>query len=231
MKRIYDWITKANQILLFFVIIGGTALVAYLVYQTTRRFEPPHVSVAQTAEEAKGSVVQDVVFLGQSSGIYVLGLVKRVVTTNGGPLITRSMGSLGNEELRDSGETVNVIFSRGEQRVRTLLQKDGLVLSHNVYPEHFSVVRTEHGPDKFKVLLFLCVTEDTDGNHRLDQNDRNDLYVVSEGLEKPDVVVKGAINYRTVSPTHVVIKTGERNAPRFWDLDTETQAMKEIVWK
>ena len=231
MKRIYDWITKANQVLLFFIIIGGTALVAYTIYQTTRRFEPPHVSVAQTAEEAKGSVVQDVVFLGQSSGIYVLGLVKRVVTTNGGPLITRSMGSLGNEELRDSGETVNVIFSRGEQRVRTLLPKDGLVLFHNASGDSFAVGRTQHGPDKFKELLFVCVTEDTDGNHRLDQNDRNDLYVVSDGLEKPDIVIKGTLNHRVVSSTHVVIKTGERKAPQFWDLDTETQAMKEIVWK
>jgi hypothetical protein len=228
MKRIYDWITKANQVLLFFVIIGGAALVAYTIYQTSRRFEPPHVSVAQTAEEAKGSVIEDVAFLGQSSGLYVLGVVKRVVTTGGEPW-RKPIGSLGKSE--DAGETVNVIFSKGEQRVRTPLQKDGLVLSHNVFGEPFGVVRTEHGPEKLKALLFLCVTEDTDGNRRLDQSDRNDLYVISEGLEKPDVVVKGALSYRVVSATHVVIKTGERNAPRFWDLDTDTQAMKEIVWK
>ena len=228
MKRIYDWITKANQVLLFLVIIGGTALVAYTVYQTTRRFEPPHVLVAQTAEEAKGSVVEDVAFLGQSSGLYVLGVVKRVVTTGKEPWSRSSMGSLGKGG-DDAGETVNVIFSKGEQRVRTLLQKDGLVLSHNVATEYGYL--SERGPNKIKALLFLCVTEDTDGNHRLDQNDRNDLYVVSEALEKPDVVVKGAASYRVISPTHVVIKTGERNAAKFWDLDTETQAMKEIVWK
>ena len=226
MKRIYDWITKANQVLLFFAILGAMALVSYTIYQTTRRYEPPHVSVAQTAEEAKGSVVEDVVFLGQSSGVYVLGIVKRVVTPEGEPW--RIKGSLGNEEL-SAGETVNVIFSRGEQRVRALLQKDGLVLSHNVAGEYPRL--TERGPEKLKALVFLCVTEDTDGNKRLDRNDRNDLYVVSEGLEKQDIVVHSALNYREISSTHLVVKTRERNAIQFWDLDTDTQARKEIVWK
>lgn len=228
MKRLYDWITKANQVLLFFGIIGGMALISYTVYRATRRYEPPHVSVAKTAEEAKGSVVEEVTFLGESSGLYLLGIVKRVVTTGGEPWLRPSVGSLGKGG-GDTGETVNVIFSKGEQRVRTLLQKDGLVLSHNAFTVHGRL--SERASDKFKSLLFLCVTEDTDGNHRLDQNDRNDLYVVSEGLEKPDIVVQGALDHRTVSPTHVVVKTGERSAIRFWDIDTETQARKEIVWK
>jgi hypothetical protein len=222
MKRLYDLITKANQVLLFFVIIGGTILVAYLVYQATRRYEPAHVSVAQTAEEAKGSMVEDVVFLGQSSEVYVLGIVKRVVITGGEPWLKPSIGRLGKGD-DSGGETVNLVFSKGEQRLRTLLQKDGLVLSHNVW--------AEHGPEKIKALLCRCVTEDTDGNHRLDENDRNDLYVVSEGLVRPDIVVKGVVDSRVISPTHVVVKTGEGNVVRFWDIDIETQAQKEIVWK
>jgi hypothetical protein len=222
MKRLYDLITKANQVLLFFVLIGGTALVSYLVYQASRRYDMPHVSVAQTAEEAKGSIVDDVVFLGQSSGLYVLGIVKRVITTGEESWRKPSRAYLGSEES-STGEMVNVVFSKGEQRVRALLQKDGLVLSHNVW--------AEHGPEKIKALLFRCVTEDTDGNHRLDQNDRNDLYVVSEGLERPDLVVKQVMDYRVISSTHVAVKTGERNAVQFWDIDTETQAKKEIVWK
>lgn len=228
MKRLYEWITKANQVLLFFAILGAMALVSYMVYQTTRRYDPPHVSVAQTPEEAKKSVVEDVAFLGQSSGVYVLGVVKRVVTAGGEPWLRPSMSYLGKGGS-DTGETVNIVFSKGDQRVRTLLPKDGLVLSHNAYMVFGAP--GERAPDKFKSLLFLCVTEDTDGNHRLDQNDRNDLYVVSEGLEKPDMVVQGALDHRTVSPTHVVVKTGEDKAIRFWDIDLETQARKEIVWK
>ena len=228
MKRLYEWITKANQVLLFFAILAGITLISYTIYQTTRSYEPPHVSVAQTPEEAKKSVVEDVAFLGQTSGVYVLGVVKRVVMPGGEPWLRPSMSYLGKGGS-DTGETVNVIFSKGDQRLRTLLPKDGLVLSHNAY----AVLGTsgERPPDKFKSLLFLCVTEDTDGNHRLDQNDRNDLYVVSEGLEKPDIVVQGALDHRTISPTHLMIKTGEGKAVRFWDIDIETQAKKEIIWK
>ena len=222
MKRIYDWITKANQVLLFLVIIGVAAFISYLVYQSSRRYEPPHVSVAQTAEEAKGSVVEDVAFLGESSGIYVLGIVKRVVTTGGEPWLKPSIGRLGKGD-DTLGETVNIVFSKGDQRIRAPLQKDGLVLSHNAYGEY--------GPVKTKALLFLCVTEDTDGNHRLDKDDRNDLYVVSEGLERPDLVIKQVMDYRVLTPTHVAVKTGERDAAQFWDIDTETQTKKEIVWK
>src|SRR5947207_15771579 len=130
MKRIYDWITKANQVLLFFVMLGGTALVSYLIYESSRRYEPPHVSVAQTAEEAKRSVVQDVVFLGESSGLYVLGMMKRVITTGEEPWRRSSLGSLGNEGV-SAGEMVNVAFSKGEQPIRALLQHDALVPSHS----------------------------------------------------------------------------------------------------
>ena len=228
MKRLYDWITKANQVLLFFAILLGMTLVVYTIYQTTRRFEPPHVSVAQTPEEAKKSEVEDVTFLGQMGSVYVLGVVKRVVMPGGEPWLRPSMAYLGKGGS-DTGETVNVIFSKGDQRLRKLLPKDGLVLSQNTY----SVLGMpgERPPDKFKALLFLCATDDTDGNQRLDQNDRNDLYVVSEGLEKPDIVVQGVLGHRTISPTRLVVKTGESKAIRFWDIDIESQARTEIIWK
>jgi hypothetical protein len=221
MKRVYDWITKANQVLLFFVIIGGTTLFFYLMYRSTRPYETPHVSVAQTAEEAKESVVRDVVFLDQSSGIYVLGVVKRVVIPRKEPWLRPSVAYLGSGD-ENSGQTVNIVFSKGERRIRTLLEKDGLVLYHNSYREQ----RKE-----FDALLFTCITEDTDGNHLLDEKDRNDLYIVSEGLEKPDLVVKGVLEHRVISPTHLVVKTGEPKVARFWDIDTEAQSQKEILWK
>lgn len=224
MKRIYNWITKANQVLLFFGIIGAAVLVSRAIYEGSRRYEPPHVAVAQTLDEAKNSVVENVRFLGQASGFYIFGIVKHVVSTGDEPWRKRSLlpsSSLGNEEM-SSGEMVNVVFSRGEQRVRTLLPNDGLVISENV---------EQRRSDKTKALLFLCVTEDTDGNHRLDSNDRNDLYVISDGLEKPDLVVKDVSFFRVISPAHLAVKTGERNDSQFWDIDTETQAKREVVWK
>ncbi len=126
-------------------------------------------------------------------------------------------------EGENDGEMVNVVFSKGAQRVKTLLANDGLVLSADVSGTYRS--------EKFDALLFRCVTTDTDGNHRLDKNDRNNLYVVSTDLKKSDLLIEGVLDFQVVSPTHLIAKTGTTNAIHFWDIDTQTQAKKEVLWK
>jgi hypothetical protein len=109
MKRIYEWITKANQVLLFFFIIGATLLAYYLFYQRPRSYEPPSVAIAQSAEEAKKSVINDVTFLGESSGVYVFGLKKRVITAE--QWRKESSAFLGSEDnAAIPAEIVNVVF-------------------------------------------------------------------------------------------------------------------------
>jgi hypothetical protein len=225
MKRIYDWITKANQVLLFFLIIGAAAGISYLIYDSYRTrhiFDEPKVAIAQTPEEAKASgVVQEVRFLDEYDGIYVFGLVKRFILNASDQ--RRLLGSsLGNEEMREPGHMINVVFSRAEQPIRKLLPNDGLILSHSI---------AKHSSEKLKASVFLCVTEDTNGDRRLDENDRKDLYVVSQGLDKPDLVIKGGVQERVISATHLIAKTTDSDGIRFWDVDIETQAKKEIVWK
>jgi hypothetical protein len=223
-KRIYEWITKANQVLLFLLIIGAAVGISYLfydLYRSRHMFESPSVAIAQSPEEAKSSVVQDVRFFDEYDGIYVFGLIKRVILgeSDRRRLLT---ASLGNEEMRDPGQTVNVVFSRVEQPVRKLLQNDGLILSHSI---------AKHGSEKLKASVFLCITEDTNGDRRLDENDRKDLYVVSQDLDKPDLVIKGGVEERVISATHLIAKTTESDGIHFWDVDIETQAKKEINWK
>lgn len=218
-KRLYEFVTKTNQVLLFLVLIGGPVLLAYSFFEH-QHYEPPQVAVAQSPEEAKESVVKDVQFLGQSSGFYVFGILKGVVTNVRKPLFV-SVSYLGTEPT--GVEVVNVAFSKGEQRIKTLLPNDGLVLSYNL--------GTDNRPEKIKALLFNCVTEDTDGNHKLDGNDRNDLYIVSEDLDKPDLVVRGVSQFQIISPTHLMVKTQEKDLPQFWDIDTETSTKKEVLWK
>lgn len=220
MKPIYDWLAKANQVLFFFAVLGGITLISYGLYQSSRRFEAPHVAVAQTSEEAERSVMQDVNFLGQSSsGIYVFGIVKNIVKPEREPW-GRSVGYLGERQL---GQTVNIVFSKGDQQLRTLLPKDGLVLRYNV--------GDEKDRERIKALSFDCVTEDTDGNHRLDENDRHDLYLVAEGLQRSEIVVKGVVQYQAIAPGHLMVKTKEGEVIHFWDIDIGTQAKTEIVWK
>ena len=219
-KRIYNWLTKANQVLLFFVLLGGIALISYGLYQSSRHYEPPHVEIAKTPEEARKSILEDVDFLGRSSsGIYILGLVQHMVKPEK-EAWGKSVSYLGRPE---SGQTVNIVFSKGDHPLRTLLPKDGLVVYNNILDQE--------GRDKLKTLLFGCVTEDTDGNNRLDANDRNDLYLVAESLDAPDMVIRGVMQRQAAASGHLVVKTKEGDAIHFWDIDTATRAKTEIVWQ
>ncbi|HVF72804.1 MAG TPA: hypothetical protein VM940_14475 [Chthoniobacterales bacterium] len=65
----------------------------------------------------------------------------------------------------------------------------------------------------------------------LDEKDRQDLFIVSENLDKPDLVIKAASGDRALSATHLVVKTKENDGIHFWDIDVETQAKIEIPWK
>jgi hypothetical protein len=224
MKRIYEWITKANQVLLFFLIIGGAVGISYLIYDLYRsrhQFEAPSIPIAQSAEEAKTSVVQDVLFLDEYDGTYVFGLMKRMIVDEAARRRVR-FAALGNEEMMYPGHMVNVVFSRAEQPIRKLLQNDGLILSHSI---------AKHTSEKLKASVFLCVTEDTNGDRKLDDDDRKDLYIVAESLDKPDLIIKGGIEQRVISPTHLIAKTTESDGLHFWDIEIETQAKKEILWK
>jgi hypothetical protein len=225
MKRIYEFITRANQVLLFFAIIGGLVLVSFvLANEFSGHYEPPHVLVAQSPDEAKGSIVEDVRFLGQASDYYVFGILKHIVSpsekSRGSAF--KMISSLSGED-GDIGEMVNVVFSKGEQRVKTLLPNDGLVLLANVSGNYRS--------ENIDALLFRCVTEDTDGNHRLDKNDRNSLYVISTDLKKPDLVIEGVLDFQIISPANLMAKTGTTNDIHFWDINTLTQTKKEVLWK
>jgi hypothetical protein len=225
MKRIYDFITKANQVLFFLTILGAITGICYLVYsEASRHFETPHVSVSDASNTIAPTVVRDVRFLGKSAGFYVFGIVKREINSapesrkNGSMELFSSSGPRNNP-----GEIVNVVFSRGEQKARTLLPKDGLVLRHRL--------ASSFDPEKLAAHLFTCVTEDMDGNHVLDSNDRQDLFILAKNLDAPDMVVTGVIDYDLVSPTHIVVKTREASGFRFVDIDVETQKKSEVLWK
>jgi hypothetical protein len=225
MKRLYDFITKANQVLFFVALLAVISGIVFLVYQSSSKgYQPPHVPVAQTPEEVKTTIVEDVRFLGQASGIYVFGVVQRAVAPPGNSKIMGAVGRTYSSGSDENGQIVNVVFSKGEKRIKTLLAHAGLVLEFNLSgrPDYSGNLKSH---------LFLCVTEDTDGNHVLDKKDRNDLYIISGSLKETDLVIPDVSSYVTFSPTRIMVKTGEPQSPRFWDVDTEAQTKKEVIWK
>jgi len=226
MKRIFEFITKANQVLLFLAVLAVFAFATYLIYQdSSRSYQTPHVSVAQTPEALKKVVVDDVRLLGNVSGVYVFGVVKREVAPSGENEVNtkRKMDFGSFSRDNESGQIVNAVFSKDGRKVKTLLEADGLVLSHSIHGDYRA--------GKFKAFLFLCATEDTDGNHLLDSNDRNDLYIISDDLTKPDIIIHGALSYDITSDTHLIVKTRDHGELQFTDVNIETLEQKEVKWK
>jgi hypothetical protein len=228
MKRIYDIITKTNQVLLFFVLLGALVGIGSIIYSESHRgFETPNVPLARTADHPDMVAVRDVRLLGTSEKLYVFGIVKRGIamrTKEGGTAMElHSAGGWGSRD-EPPGEIVNVVFSNGERTIRALLPDDGLILDR-----HLSLPPSPVDP--LNAFLFVCVTQDTNGDGRLDGRDRKDLRIVTKGLDGPDVVIPGMMDYEVISPRHVVVKTRDGDAFRFIDVNVETLEKTEVKWK
>ena len=229
MKRIYEFITKANQVLLFLLVLGVLGFLGFFAYQeSSNHYTPPQVPIAQTPEAMKRVVVEDVRWLGAVSGTYIFGIVKKEIAPaeQSERRLTMKMSKsyLGSGEDDDRGQIVNVIFSRDAQKVKTLLEADGLVIDSQLSGGYSAA-------EKFRAALFRCVTDDTDGNHLLDHKDRNDLYIVPHDMAKADIVIKGILDYDVVSETRLLTKTREKDGLHFIEINIETLEKKDVTWK
>lgn len=229
MKRLYEFITKANQILLFLLILGVAGVLSYITYQeSSNRYRPPQVPIAQTPEAIKSIVVNDVRWLGIISGTHVFGIVKKGIApaehSGRGHTLKMSSGITGSDGYDDPGQIVNVIFSRDSQKVKTLLEADGMVTDTRLLGGY-------SGNEKFRAALFRCITNDTDGNHLLNHKDRNDLYIVPHDFSKSDIVIKGILEYDIISETRLLVKTKETDGLHFTEINVETLEKKDVSWQ
>lgn len=84
MSRMYDFITKANQVLLFLALVGVIAFAIYIpASEKLRSSEQPHVAIAMKGEEGPATEVRDVRLLAQDSDFFIFGIVKRTVGVRG----------------------------------------------------------------------------------------------------------------------------------------------------
>lgn len=225
MKRLYEFITKANQVLLFVVIVGGIALGLLLpAMQNVRTLKPRQVSVVDVAAEPAATQVRDVRFLGMSRQLFVFGIVKREVALKT-QSARQSKMELYSSSSRDDerGSIVNVVYSRGEQVVRTLLPADGLVVDQRL-PRIYD-------QDKFTADVFTCVTTDTDANHKLNENDRQDLIIVDPEMKKPDITVQNCAEFDIVSPTRLIAKIRTADSLSFVEVDVSSGKRTAVAWK
>jgi hypothetical protein len=228
MKRIYEFITKLNQVLLLLACLGVLGLMAKEFLgdwlRDRRPLSLPIVQATNGSEQPK-TRINDVDFLGWVDDLRVFAIRK-------GAIDAPQTGFRGDIASKASGAgwgggamTVNIVFCRGAQKVRSLLPGDGLVLRHE-----FPRAESEHSSE-MAAFLFQCVTEDTDGDHRLGPGDRNDLWIVSRKLDGPDMVISGIMEYETLNRNHVMVKIRQGDSFQFFDVDVVARTKTEVAWK
>lgn len=227
MKRLYDFITKANQVFLFVAALALLGIAAYTIIDelTRDRWHGPQVPIAQTSEASRKIKLDDIRFLGKRADCYVFGLIKGLVDARyqSDGDISSSASKIGGAGS-NSAEMVNVLFVAPGTSPRQLLASDGLVLWHDM--------ASTRPREEFRFHRFHCITEDTNGDHVLDRKDRGDLYIVDMDLERPDLVIENAGSVEILAPTVLLVKqTDESGGIHFFEVDCAAPTQKEIVWR
>ncbi len=227
MKCLYDFITKANQVMLFVAVLALLGLAAYRIIAECLRDEwtGPQVAIAQTTDDSRKVKIEDIRVLGLREGYYVFGVIKGMIEARQEPegdlysAASKITGSGGG-----SPEMVNVLFVARGNPVRPLLASDGLVLQNDL--------ASRRPNEDFRFHRFTCVTEDTNGDHVLDRKDRQDLHVVDLDLKRPDWVLKDIGYVEVVSPTVLLLKKADASGMiHFYEVDCEARTQTEILWK
>lgn len=227
MKRVYDFITKANQVILFIAVVGLVGLAAHRIIEELVRdpWDGPQVPIAQTQEESRKIKIDDLRFLGKHADYYVLGVIKGMIDpryeSDGD--ISSAASKIGGSS-RGSAEMVNALFVSQGKSPRSLLKSDGLVLWYSL--------ATKRANEELRFHRFHCITEDTNGDHVLDRKDRSDLYIVDLDLKRPDMVINDAGSVEILGPTTLLMKNTDANGGiHFFEIDCEARTQTEVVWK
>lgn len=225
MARFISFITKTNQLLLFLVLLAGLVAIGSFAYSELSNDNHSSVQVADSTTPATVETVSDVRLLGKSDQTYVLGLCRREVSgshKSSGLVVPKSKSSFSSGD--STGEIVNIRFITPGKPNANLLKADGLVLQHDLSPALYN--HTD-----LNLLIFRCVTKDTDKNKVLDDNDRIDLYLVSRDGVSAQLVITGASEYKITSDHELVVSKHDDAGLHLLAIDADTLVAKEIDWK
>jgi hypothetical protein len=218
MSRFFSFVAKANQVLFLLVLIGVAILVTTFFideYSNNRTRNVPIVDAAKPESSVENSPAS-VIFLGKTDAAYVIGIIRPEVIRH------RDAPRLLSSKSKDfEGELVNVHFVTPTGVAVPLLKTDGLVLSHVLSPSNYE-------KDELNICLFRCVTDDTDGNRVLNEEDRVDLHLTSIDGSTAPLVIKSAVDYDVVSNTELVVTTRDAQGIEILSVDTRTLTVHSV---
>jgi len=246
-KRIYSFITRANQVLFFLGICIVLAVLGFALYKEIFRAtyydHGPQVRIENpntekdSNEPSPPATITDIDVLYRDEVVTIIGIWKSQIQKPNGDkaAVFESLGvakaaSSVAEQARmynDRGALVNLrIFKTGSSSFRNLLPSDGLIIGND-----YDLRQYAPQPLKTPAFIFEVVTDDTNNDSTLTREDDRSLILVDRALEKPDLKIPNFIRYGYSSSGKIVVRTKNKNEVRFLEVDLATFKTSEIPWQ
>ena len=238
LKRIYTFITRANQILFFLgicIILASAGFALYREFQQRNHYYGPQV-IIETAETKKdpakaGTSITSVDVLYRDEITTIIGLWKSHIQKPNGAetaVFERSFAAKASGGGNDAYDgLVNLrIFKTGSSTYRNLLPSDGLIIDHNnLRYNHFAQSKA---PAAF---ILVVVADDTNNDGVLTTEDDRALIIVDRAQEKSDLKISDYISHTETTAGKIAVKIKAKDGIRFLEVDLTTFETTEIPWQ
>ena len=219
--KIYNFITKANQIIFF-----GFAIFMAIIFLLSLIpiLNTPQVTIINTKESnSSGTKVQEIiyekVFSKYIKDTYVIELKSNQILqksrNNFGLTPTLGYSSM----IGYSGDKlalVNLLFTKRGESARKLFDKDSYITSFKLYKIRSS---KRYNSMKLEKNIYSVIKDDTNKDNILDSKDREDLYVSDYDGQNLTLVTEDIVSYKLVEDNQVLISKMLKNQTQLYIYD------------
>lgn len=198
MKKIFAFITKANQVLLFaLLIIAIGAFLMETVFKRKYQSPEPSIRVVEEVTESEASAglgeTYSVHYSGKADTSHVFDLQRSFIESETlrrhNPVLASSKGAFSSPSSEN--QTVNVLFFRdNESKVHVF--NDEVFVVDMVLPEYFD--KTDFDPSKMR-CVYSVITKDSNADGFLTPEDQVDMYATNTSGEGLELIAEGINEY------------------------------------
>jgi hypothetical protein len=229
-SKIYNFITHANQLLLFVLAIALLVMTLSTLLSNLRDTTPMEVKVASHQEDntTKGeakNIANTKSFLQYIKDIYIIQLKSSGVPNSSKHESTLAFSSLG---YATDGVTINLIFTKKNGQSHKLFPKDVYIRSTLLAKEGGKV---QHDSKRLDRNIYAVIVNDTNGDARLNSEDKEDLFVSDYDGKNLSLVFKDIENYLHIADNQLLITRVVKGEKEFFTYDVVSEELTLLETK
>ena len=219
-NKIFNFISKSNQILFFLVAIG--LIVVMVISLLPHDYSRPAVKIERNLEQnsTKETLVKNQYFKSFYSHIndifiikvYADNIVREEILHYSAP---RSSSSDFYNQNKHA--LVNLIFAKEGKKSYKLLKDDAYITSLNIMKNN-QTVRKEYADSYFKLEknIYTIVTHDTNNDDFLTSTDQRNFYISNYDGKQLKLILKDIVEYKLVDDNLVLITKKVKKEEQFY---------------